>query len=71
MYVGAGGIKDLLDWFNSANRFSEKMLCLFVPGGPEDNELLGRLFDARGGISSHLGDDIALVLFSSRATLSV
>jgi hypothetical protein len=69
MYFGVGKIGDLLEWFHSSGP-SERMLCLFVPAGPDDEKLLGQLFDARGSISPYLGNDIALCLFSTRATLT-
>lgn len=68
MYFGVGSVEALLDWFHDAAT-TEKMLCLFVPGGPEDDELLGQLFDARGSLSPRLGRDVALCLFSAKATL--
>jgi hypothetical protein len=68
MYFGVGSVGDLLDWFRDAAT-AEKMLCLFVPGCPEDNELLGQLFDARGSLGPRLGQDVALCLFSTEVTV--
>jgi len=68
VYFAAGGINDLMEWFN-ANTNPEKMLCLLVPKNPEDGQLLRDLFDARGLISPQL-KEVALCLFSSRATMN-
>jgi hypothetical protein len=67
VYITVGGIGNLISWFDSSA--TEKMLCLFVPKDPEDEVLLGRLFDSRGLISPRLGESLAFCLFSSRATL--
>lgn len=68
MHFYAGGVEKLVEWFNSPDA-NERMLCLFVPKNPDDQALLGQLFDARGLISPQLGSKLALCLFSSEATL--
>jgi hypothetical protein len=67
MYVGAGSVSDLVDWFNSSAQ--ENLLCLFVSRNLEDEELLAGLFDSRAIVSQRLGPSLALCFFSSSATL--
>jgi nucleoside phosphorylase len=66
MHVGPGTVKDLLDWF--FGRAAEKLLCLFVGGGPFDYHLLEDLFIARDSINVVTGDDVA-VFFQVSPTL--
>jgi hypothetical protein len=67
MWIAAGHVKDLVDWFNSSAE--EKILCMFAPRNLDDEALLGELFDARGTLNARLGPDVAFCLFSSQATL--
>jgi hypothetical protein len=68
MYFAAGSIADLIAWFNSAAA-RERMLCLIAPRDPDDEKLVGELFNARGSLSPRLSDNVALCLFSDNATL--
>ncbi len=70
MYVvTAGGVQDIIDWFNKPMT-AERLLCFLVTKTHQDKDLLEQLFDDRGRVSARLGPEVALFLFSNETARS-
>jgi hypothetical protein len=62
VYVGIGGVGDVVNWFN-VTCTRETILCLLISTSAGDRQVFEALYDHRARISANLDEEIAFFLF--------